>query len=146
MPILFTDSQAFKFPVSAKGIICFDNKFLLRKNERCEWELLGGKLEPHEDPKSCVIREFKEEAGIDIITYSIIDAWLYVLNKHIEVLILVYKCGAPNLPLPIDSPEGAELAWFSYNEISKLNMPEGYKKSINKYQAELLSLQQLKKL
>jgi len=38
------------FPVSVKGVAVQGGKVLLLRNERDEWELPGGKLEPGEDP------------------------------------------------------------------------------------------------
>lgn len=35
-----------KLPISVKGIVFQDGKVWLRRNERSEWELPGGKLDP----------------------------------------------------------------------------------------------------
>lgn len=134
MSLLATDHLAYKLPVSVKGIIQYENKYLLRKNERNEWELLGGKLEPQEKPIDCLIREIKEEAGININIYRLIDAWIYCPDNKTDVLILTYGCIVKKLTLPIQSPENAELAWFTAKEIENLKMPEGYKKSIKMYE------------
>ena len=131
---LFSTSQSYKLPVSVKGIIYHKGKYLLRKNEREEWELLGGKLEPHEEPFFCVIRELKEEAGITVHVNNLLDAWLYKLNNKIEVLILTYICTVDSISFPLQSIEEAELAWFTLSEIETLNMPEGYKRSIRTYE------------
>ncbi|GGM43483.1 hypothetical protein GCM10012275_13070 [Longimycelium tulufanense] len=40
------------FPISIKGVVVRDGKVLLLKNEREEWELPGGRIEPGELPKS----------------------------------------------------------------------------------------------
>lgn len=42
---LLSDNQAYRFPVSVKGVIYHNGKVVLLKNERDEWELSGGKLE-----------------------------------------------------------------------------------------------------
>lgn len=130
----FTDHLAHKFPVSIKGIVCCDNKYLLRKNERDEWELLGGKLELHEKPHLCVTREINEESGIDATTVMLLDAWVYRIANSVDVLILTYICHMHQSSNAVQSPEGAKLRWFTYKEIKKLKMPSGYKKSINKYE------------
>jgi len=38
----------YRLPVSVKGILADSGRYLLRKNERDEWELAGGKLEGDE--------------------------------------------------------------------------------------------------
>jgi 8-oxo-dGTP pyrophosphatase MutT (NUDIX family) len=55
--------RASRFPVSVKGVAVQDGRVLLPENERAEWELPGGKLEPGEDPADCVVREISEESG-----------------------------------------------------------------------------------
>ena len=37
---------------------------MLLENERGEWELPGGRLEPGETPHACLAREFAEELGV----------------------------------------------------------------------------------
>lgn len=49
------------YPVSIKGVVVRDGRVLLLKNERDEWELPGGRIEPGETPEQCVAREITEE-------------------------------------------------------------------------------------
>jgi 8-oxo-dGTP pyrophosphatase MutT (NUDIX family) len=51
------------YPASVKGVVIRDERVLLLRNEREEWELPGGKLELGEDPAKCVAREIYEETG-----------------------------------------------------------------------------------
>ena len=122
--------KAKQIPVSVKGIVSFQGKYLLRKNERNEWELLGGKLEAKELPLACVVRELREEAGLNVNPIGLIDTWIYHLDQERRVLILTYVCTAKEVLFSLTSPEGSELAWFTMSEIAVLNMPEGYKRSI----------------
>lgn len=123
----------YTFPVSVKGIIYFKHQYLLRKNERAEWELLGGKLEHQEQPEACLKREIKEEADIDIKVSSLIDAWVYYPESDLSVFILTYQCDIKKSTLPVRSLEGNELRWFLSSEIDALLMPKGYKNSIKKH-------------
>lgn len=89
-----------------------------------KWNGLGGKLEPGESPEECVIREIKEESGLDVfepelkgfITFPAFDGFddwyvfLYTVTKFSGSLI--------------DSPEG-NLKWIPDNEIMNLNLWEG---------------------
>jgi 8-oxo-dGTP pyrophosphatase MutT (NUDIX family) len=50
-----------RYPISIKGIIIWENKVLLLKNERGEWDLPGGKLNKDISAEACLIREIKED-------------------------------------------------------------------------------------
>jgi 8-oxo-dGTP pyrophosphatase MutT (NUDIX family) len=120
-----------KYPVSIKAVLLIDGKVPLLKNERDEWELPGGKLDPDEQPMACVIRETKEELGIDISVELILDSWMYRINDTIDVLIVTYGCHtASHIQDVIYSHEHKALGFFSPQEIDGLNMPQGYKNSI----------------
>jgi 8-oxo-dGTP pyrophosphatase MutT (NUDIX family) len=121
--------RTHRFPVSVKGILAHNGKYLLRRNERDEWELIGGKLEPGEGPRTCLAREWEEEAGLHVAVGPLVDVWLYHV-AGVDVLIVAYMVTASIAPDAIVSPEGSELGWFSVDEAQRLNMPEGYKKAI----------------
>ena len=134
MLITPTDNQAYRFPVSMKGIFFIEGKIPLLKNERDEYELPGGKLELEETPENCLIREIEEEMGIQVTTKTILDSWLYHINQDTHVVIITYACTTKaSINDLILSHEHKELNLFMPNEISGLNMPEGYKRSIDRF-------------
>jgi 8-oxo-dGTP pyrophosphatase MutT (NUDIX family) len=128
-----SDQQAARFPVSVKGIVVIDDKVILLKNERDEWELPGGKLDPGESPIPCVVREVHEELGLQVDTNRIIDAWVYNVLGKIEVVILTYGCRLVAVAPITISHEHKEVGLFAEHEIPSLPMPSGYKESIRKY-------------
>ena len=133
-PIIPTDYFSKKYPISIKGIVKIDEKIILLKNERNEWELPGGKLEEAETAEQCVVREIKEELNLDVTIEKIVDVWLYNIHNKVKVLIVTYQCKLKN-PSSTEikiSHEHKEVALFSLQEIELLNMPEGYKDSITK--------------
>jgi 8-oxo-dGTP pyrophosphatase MutT (NUDIX family) len=125
-----SDNQAYRFPVSVKGIVYYNGQVVLLKNERDEWELPGGKLELGETPEACVVREIEEELGLVTTLGPLLDAWVYHIFEGRDVLILTYGC----LPAPFSqvthSPEHKVVGLFRPEEIPALCMPAGYKKSI----------------
>ncbi len=77
-----TDNNTYRFPVSIKGVIIHNAQVILLKNERAEWELPGGKLEPGESPEVCVVREIAEELCLDVEVRRILDSWVYEITPE----------------------------------------------------------------
>jgi len=125
------------FPVSVKGVLVRDGRVLLLKNEREEWELPGGKLELGEEPPACVAREITEETGLPVTTGPILDAWQYHIREGRDVLIVTYGCHPEGNQPPTISNEHKEIGFFTEAEVGKLNMPTGYKHSIQSWFARL---------
>ena len=69
-----SDALATHFPVSIKGVLEVGGRIVLLRNERDEWELPGGKLEPGEDPRECVERELFEELNVRTAAQAILGA------------------------------------------------------------------------
>jgi hypothetical protein len=101
-----SDSLAAHFPVSIKGVVFRDERVVLLRNERDEWELPGGKLELGEAPEDCCAR---------------------------KVLIVTYGCSLhSSAPIAI-SGEHKEVGLFRVPELDALPMPEGYKASVRRW-------------
>lgn len=124
------DNKAPRFPVAMKGVVTIDGRICLLFNERDEWELPGGKLEPGEDPRSCLAREIDEELGLQAVPERILDSWLYRIVPGVEVVIVTYACAPLSGVTPRLSHEHKKLGLFALDEIEALNMPDGYKASI----------------
>jgi 8-oxo-dGTP pyrophosphatase MutT (NUDIX family) len=128
-----SDGNASRFPVSIKGVVAIAGKVVLLKNDRDEWELPGGKLEPGEEPASCVVREIHEELGLAVRADRILDSWVYNVLGKVEVLIVTYGCTLQAEAPIVISSEHKAVGLFSESEIEHLNMPSGYKNSIFAY-------------
>lgn len=130
------------YPVSIKGVLVRDDRVLLVRNEREEWELPGGRIEPGETPEHCVAREIAEETGLPVTVVDILDAWIYhiaVANK--DVFIVTYGCTSNSDMAPVLSHEHNRIGEFGEDEVSDLRMPEGYKRSIATWFARLRTFQ-----
>ncbi len=115
-----------KFSISIKGVLHHQGKYLLRKNQRKEFELLGGKLEANDvSMEERLIEEFIEESGISIKVNSCREPWLYVVGEK-NTLIVPFICSAIDIPEFLYDEDGGELSWVPANQLSALNMPFGY--------------------
>lgn len=112
-------------------------KYVLLRNERNEWELPGGKLEPGEDPIPCVVREIREELSLDVTAGDLLDCWRYQITPTVEVLIVTYGTIYRGSDLPKISHEHKELRLFGVDDLPGLNMPIEYMDSIRRWHAML---------
>lgn len=122
--------MAPRFPVSVKGVVVRDGLVLLCRNERGEWELPGGKLDPGETPEQCVVREIAEETGWRVESGPIVDAWVYPVRPDRTVFVVTYACDAVDGGALVVSEEHEELALVPEAAVTALPMPDGYRRSI----------------
>lgn len=136
-----TTGRPHAFPVSVKGVVVRGGQVLLLRNEREEWELPGGKLEPGEEPASCLVREVAEETGLVVDTGPILDSWLYRIGAGHgagrEVFVVTYGCHARGNARLVLSEEHREVGLFTKSDVAGMVMPEGYRRSIETWFARL---------
>ena len=124
-----TDELSDKFPVSIKAIIIDDNKVLCLKNERNEWDFVGGKINFNEDTEECLKREVKEETNLNIKNLNILKPLNLIFND-VPVFVLLYTAEISCDSSISVSYEHSEYNLFSKSEIKNLNMPQDYKNLI----------------
>ncbi len=107
-------------------------KFLLSKRHEPtsklshnKWQFIGGGIEFGEDPENAIVRECKEEAGIEVKVIRLLPKifshiW-NVESKKSQILILSYECKiVSGTPTPSDDETG-EVNFFSSKEIKTLD-------------------------
>ncbi|MFC5725027.1 NUDIX domain-containing protein [Streptomyces gamaensis] len=126
------------WPVSVKAVaLDIHQRVLLLKNEREEWELPGGRLEPGDDsPGTTVARELREETGWEVKAGPLIDGgvWIYEPIPGRRVLVVTYGCAVltPDRA-PVVSHEHKEVGLFKADDVAGLRMPQGYKRAIARW-------------
>ncbi len=140
--------KSYQVPISVKGVVFDENLVWLRKNERNEWELPGGKIEEGEQPVETVTRELREELGFEVDVIKVIHVWIYKIQKSQDessgVLVLSYLCRllSKTGTFEIEGEAGrTEFKGFNLDEIEKLNMPKFYKDAIGIAREEFLRME-----
>ena len=85
-----TDNLSFKYPVSVKAKVIDSGRILIVKNERGEWDFPGGKIESDDSVEITVIKEIKEEFGIDISVKNLLYCQNNIVNE-VNVMIVVFE-------------------------------------------------------
>jgi 8-oxo-dGTP pyrophosphatase MutT (NUDIX family) len=124
-----------KFPVSIKGVLLEHGSVVLLENDRSEWELPGGRLEPGETPKGCLAREISEELGCSVEVGPLLDCWVYQGLPEGDVVIVTFGVHRRSEgPFRI-SNEHAALTLASVDQLSELALPVGYRRAIHRWTA-----------
>jgi 8-oxo-dGTP diphosphatase len=109
---------------SIAGIIHSNGQFLIGRRLPTgemgnRWEFPGGKVDGDETPEQAIVREFREEMGIDAIPRARI-ARVEFMNKNGHVELLAYAVDIPKRE-GFSLTEHSETKWATLDEIEKLD-------------------------
>jgi 8-oxo-dGTP pyrophosphatase MutT (NUDIX family) len=124
-------------PTSIKGVLLVTGRVLLVKNPRNEWELPGGRGEAGEDHARTLRREFVEELSLEIAIANPIDSYLFEVIPGRHVFIVTYGCTLAGEFGPELSDEHTAHCLWPIERLSELNLPLGYRRSIEKWVAAI---------
>jgi 8-oxo-dGTP pyrophosphatase MutT (NUDIX family) len=122
-------------PTSIKGVLLVEARVVLVRNARDEWELPGGRAEPGEDHADALAREFTEELAISVRPDAQIDSYLFEVIPGRHVFIITYGCILVGEFRPALSDEHTDYCLWPVDRLSELNLPLGYKRSIEAWAA-----------
>ncbi len=119
------------------GFIYKEGKTLLVKRSKKEsflpeyWELPGGKVNFGESPEVGLMREYKEETGLEVAVGKPFRAFSYVSSDgRRHTIEIVYECLLKNGEVAI-SDAHSEFAWIAENDIKNLLISEEMSKSVH---------------
>jgi len=119
------------YPVSVKAVLLTqDSKVVLLLNEREEWELPGGQIQPGESSVECLVREIREELDVNIQVGQLIDIYLFEVIPKRHVFVATYSCSVVGTFAPRLSHEHKRIGLFLPEELP-MNLPNGYRSSIS---------------
>jgi 8-oxo-dGTP diphosphatase len=109
------------------GILKFENKFLvgqrsLGKPYSGYWEFPGGKIEENESANDALIRELREELGIEVLVAKPLFKHTHVYPDKTVLLDLWLVEKFAGMP---HHKEHQTLRWVTFNELLNLRLLEG---------------------
>ena len=115
------------------GVIYRDNKILIGKRKANQmlgglWEFPGGKQQPPEPIVQTVIREVKEETGLDIRCTACIAIVKHAYT-HFKITVHAYRCVCDSDDEPIAHTTDA-LHWVDYQALDAYPFPTASRKII----------------
>ncbi len=112
-----------------------ENKVLLSLRDdkpdlpyRNMWDVPGGHVEPDETPEECIVREMKEEMGLDLKDFQ-----LFCKNEFDDRLEYTFW-KKQNLEInKINLIEGQYLRWFTQQEAASTKLAYGFNKIVEEF-------------
>lgn len=92
------------------------------------WDVPGGHVEAGETPSECIVREMKEEIGIDLENFRLFRE--YEFEDRIESVFLSF-CSYSTDDLTLT--EGQALKWFSEKEAEETELAYGFNRVVSDY-------------
>ncbi len=117
------------------AIIISKDKILLAKRsstlseEPNKWENMGGSIDEGESPSEAILREAKEELGIELLLKGIA---LEYKDKEGNVNCTVYYSETNQTPRLMEKDACTEIKWFSKEEIKDLELAQYTKNDFTK--------------
>jgi len=118
-------------PVSVKAALRCGERWVLLRNERNEWELPGGRIDPDDQSlPDVVVRECREEIGIEVTVGVLLGSWLFEVVPDKRVVIICFSAEADPESELVISHEHNAVGMFEIDELAELNLPYGYRQAI----------------
>lgn len=115
------------------GALILDNKSRLLLVKRLEqpdsrfWSLPGGKIEDFETPQEGLLRELKEELGVDATIESYLGKTIYA-----DRISLAFKVNINSTPVNNEPYKHERINFFEISEVEKINTTKPVKFALSK--------------
>jgi nucleoside triphosphatase len=133
------------FPEATVGALVVNEKgqVLIVKSKKWgdKYTVPGGHIELGERAEDAIVREVKEETGLDVgpVELLIVQQAIYPkdYHKHQHFIFMDYICKGKNQTVQLDGRELQEYVWVSPEEALKLDLEEYTRNFVERYLDEL---------
>lgn len=89
-----------------------------------EWSVPGGRVEPGETLAEAVVREVREETGLEVICGDLLG-WVERIDDDAHFVILDFTATCLDPSAPVAGDDAAEAAWVPLGEVTELRLVDG---------------------
>lgn len=114
------------------AVVQHGDRFLIaRQRDSRRWGLIGGGVEPGEEPRAALQREVREELGVGSEIIRIIGAYggsllenVYPNGDHVGYVTVAYLCSLDAAAIALEADEVLEIQWVTLAELVELDHHE----------------------
>jgi mutator protein MutT len=116
----------------AAGMLIHNGKVLIATRPKGKllaglWEFPGGKLEPGEDERTCLKREFMEELGVEVAVRPYFYK-TFTDEDGLDILLTFHRCSL--LLGEVNALEGQDFKWVDAEDLDKYEFPRANREVI----------------
>ncbi len=118
------------FACAVKALILNSGRALLvkrsdvAKGDHGYWEFPGGRVEFGESPRDALLREVKEETGLDVIIDGPLSTWTFYKTENLQVIGITSLCLAKEAIIHL-SEEHVQYEWVLPDRIREYDTVHG---------------------
>jgi 8-oxo-dGTP diphosphatase len=126
--MLGTDDAAARPEVCVGAVVVNDDHLLLVRRGRGaaagRWSVPGGRVERGETLAEAVVRELREETGLDGVCDRFVG-WVERIDADFHFVILDFEVTVLDPRQPTAGDDAAEAAWVSLSDVADLRLVDG---------------------
>lgn len=120
---------------ATRALVKKGSKFLILTKSSKEdvtpntYDLPGGRFEFGENPEEAIVREVKEETGLDVKVVKLINATAPIVKEKLQLFVATFLCKHISGELKLSS-EHESAKWMSAQQILNSGLPDWIKQNV----------------